>query len=374
MVKKTDETTTSSVSPFQDDERDIASAEAMREIISELGFESDLGIKVQIWKLETGEPEARVWEGPPEDYDLMRTAREFGSGDYRVKLRAPVNPDGTGQIVNKGSRVDRIKLTYAEEQVITARGNAQSQPQALAAPPVDIAGQVAATINPILQEIARALAARPDPFEMLLKAKELFAPPPVTAAPVAPVAERSGSDLLQAAMAKRIETMGVFELAEKMGLGSFGGSDGEEGDISVGSLTGLASQFLKTIQAKQSEKPQPVTIENPPQQTEPEDDMMALIMVERAAKKNADADEWAETLAQFAETSVEVGNGQSVTLDAVIVASNWFEVLTAKKPSLAAYKPWLSTVRDKYIALTADDRAAAQNLTPSKDKGKSRKG
>lgn len=67
--------------------------------------------------------EANIWRGTPDDYDLERLAKQFGSGKYRVKIYVR-NP--TGQRVLKANKVFTWKLTPEEEE---RRKHPQAAPQ-----------------------------------------------------------------------------------------------------------------------------------------------------------------------------------------------------------------------------------------------------
>ncbi len=87
----------------------------LEHIYAQVGMTADnADAKVFVSKLDVDErtKEARVWEGVPEQFDLHRVAKTFGSGSYRVMVYMKIP---TGQRVRKINEVIAWLLTPEEE-------------------------------------------------------------------------------------------------------------------------------------------------------------------------------------------------------------------------------------------------------------------
>lgn len=104
--------------------------------------------------------EARVWDGAPDDYNLMDTARKHGSGDYRVKLYGRVE-SGHKVPITGANKVFSIRLTAEEDARIKhARENPPLQPAS------GVAGGVSMTPEQIRLMIVEGIrAAIPAPVQ-----------------------------------------------------------------------------------------------------------------------------------------------------------------------------------------------------------------
>lgn len=83
---------------------------AYKNLLSEMGIEgSFVDARVYVHKLNYDNEgnDARVWEGAPEDYDLARIAKKFGSGQYKIKLHSK---NEAGYRVHRATRIEGILL------------------------------------------------------------------------------------------------------------------------------------------------------------------------------------------------------------------------------------------------------------------------
>lgn len=105
---------------LQDETYDAESLNpALATLYAELQVGDDGEATVHISKLSADGrgTEANVWKGDPEQYDLERIAKTFGSGDYRVKVYVRIP---TGQKVLKGNKVFSWLLSPDDEAKRTA--------------------------------------------------------------------------------------------------------------------------------------------------------------------------------------------------------------------------------------------------------------
>lgn len=103
--------------------------------ISEDG--ADATIYVSLIDAKT-QKEARIWDGPVEDWDMKAIAQKFGSGDYRVKLYTRIP---TGQKVQQQNKIitwqlsaeddARLKLLRENPQALQNAGTMQPQAQGI---------------------------------------------------------------------------------------------------------------------------------------------------------------------------------------------------------------------------------------------------
>lgn len=87
---------------------------ALESLYAEMGMSDEGSATVHITKINSDGRggEAQIWRGDPENYDLERIAKSFGSGDYRVKVYVRIP---TGQKVLKGNKVFTWLLSPEDE-------------------------------------------------------------------------------------------------------------------------------------------------------------------------------------------------------------------------------------------------------------------
>lgn len=155
---------------------------ALESLYAELGMgeAGEATVHVTILNVDGTGKEANIWRGNPENYDLESLARQFGSGEYRVKIYVRV-PQGSK--VLKANKIFYWKLTPEEEK---RRLNPQVDAPVMT--PADIARMVLDGIRAAMP--APVSTPQPDPFDQMQKmaaimqmmrpaAHEVAAPQPV---------------------------------------------------------------------------------------------------------------------------------------------------------------------------------------------------
>lgn len=164
---------------------------ALSSVYGEMGVDPDgAGAKVFITKILHDGKEARVWQGAPDDYDLMDVSRKHGSGDYRVKVYVTIS---TGQSVPApgANKIFTIQLTPAEDALIKqARENPQPALQNAAAPGALSADQIR---QMIIDGVRAAIPAKAEPainpLELVRTFGEIMKAAQPQSAPAFPVGE-----------------------------------------------------------------------------------------------------------------------------------------------------------------------------------------
>lgn len=122
---------------------------ALEKLYSEMGVEGEGQSNVYISKVMQDGREAKIWNGQPADYDLMATARKFGSGDYRVKVYVQHE---SGRFVMRGNTVFPVMLEAGEDARIEAlrSGQATQQQTTAALDPVNLARMISEAVKAVL--------------------------------------------------------------------------------------------------------------------------------------------------------------------------------------------------------------------------------
>lgn len=318
---------------------------ALEAIFAEMGQDQLGKIKVYISKLveDTGK-EARVWEGPPADYDLMVTARRFGSGDYRVKVYVPHE---SGRIVIRGNNVFTILLDPSEDAKIVALRNGS---------PVSVAQVQQSQITPESLAIAFASAikaAMPAPVDPLQQMDRLAGVmqkllPSQTTVPVG----NSFMEILNAAKSLMEVTRGFNPPIDAEGKTDVKGLAIARGvDL-------LAKMFEKSVE---SAKPNPSIAGNqqalaapfagnddaaaqtltPEQQEDLEMNRLQIKMINREAKAKTDP---ITLVDKFYEDLPEA------VFDLIVFEKDWFGIICANVPECTDHKTWYEALRSAIIA------------------------
>jgi len=337
---------------------------ALEAIYAEMGVDERGKIKLYITKLveDTGK-EARVWEGPPSDYDLMAVARRFGSGDYRVKLYVPHE---SGRIVLGGNQLFTILLDPSEDAKIAALRNGTPVPalqaQQSQLTPESLALAIAAAIK-------GAMPVPVDPFAQMEKLAGMLK----TIMPPQPVAPTGGSfmETLNAAKSLMELTKGFAPPVDAEGRTDV------KGAAMLRGVNLLADMFQKSLEQG---KPNPNAAPAQPALAAPslpgeqgnaaaqgpeltdeqqeELDMMRLQikMVNREAKANGDPVQLAEKYYDDLPDAV---------FDLIVLEPKWFDVLCHNVPDCAQYKEWYEKMRAAIIAKGLKDGDLKSNADGS---------
>lgn len=142
---------------------------ALAKLYSEMGIDENEGqARVYVMKVmnDSGK-EARVWEGPPEEYNLMATAKRHGSGDYIVRVHGPHE---SGRMVLRGKSDFAIQLDPVED----ARIKLQREGAIAAAPQNSMTPEaMAALVVSAVKAAIPAQAAGPSIAEIIALAKAM---------------------------------------------------------------------------------------------------------------------------------------------------------------------------------------------------------
>jgi len=147
---------------------------ALSRVYTELGIE-DTGDAANIVVSFIAEgsklPEAMIWRGQPEDYDLQQLSRIYGSGAYRVKIYI-FNPNSEkGNKALRANRVIMVKLPPQEDAAIKRQSEMPTG--------ANIAEQISAAVNMALSRIQPQSAQSPaDMLKMSIEMAKLMIPPP----------------------------------------------------------------------------------------------------------------------------------------------------------------------------------------------------
>ncbi len=162
MAGPTDDEVQHAMSILQDDSfTGDAINPALESLYAELGM-SDAGeatVHVTILNVDGTGKEANIWRGNPEDYDLEGLAKQFGSGEYRVKIYVRV-PQGSK--VLKANKVFYWKLTPEQEK---KRLNPEAEKPVFN--PMDLARLITEGIKAAMPQ--QPAAPQIDPFDQMQK-------------------------------------------------------------------------------------------------------------------------------------------------------------------------------------------------------------
>jgi hypothetical protein len=145
---------------------------ALQSLYVELGMEGECEATVFVSHKTKSEPEASIWRGDPDAYDLPTLAKKFGSGEYRVKVYVR-QPDG--KRVCRANKVFPWKLS-AEDEERLANGGVKS--------PVLTQGDIAVAVAeamkgilPAMQQPAQQINPM-DQMKIMLEMAKAMTPPP----------------------------------------------------------------------------------------------------------------------------------------------------------------------------------------------------
>lgn len=138
---------------------------ALETLYAELGMTDNAEATVHVTLLNadnTGK-EANIWRGNPEDYDLEQLAKQFGSGDYRVKIYVRA---ANGSKPLRANKVFSWKLSPKDEE--TRRNPPKSDTPQPAFNPLDLAKVIAEAVRAAMPPPA----ALPPPVNTMAQMRE----------------------------------------------------------------------------------------------------------------------------------------------------------------------------------------------------------
>lgn len=140
---------------------------ALETMFNEMGIAEGNEATVHVSKLDADSrgTEANIWRGSPDDYDLERLAKQFGSGSYRVKVYVRI-PQGSK--VLKANKVFTWMLSPEDEKARLALLKGEAVAPQSGVTLADVARIVAEAINGIKQVIPQP-SPQPDPLDQMTK-------------------------------------------------------------------------------------------------------------------------------------------------------------------------------------------------------------
>lgn len=319
---------------------------ALGGLLSELGADSDA--KVTVHRLtQTGPTRKEIYcyECPPADFRIADIQESYGEGEYAVRVY--VRNSETGKMPCRANK--RVTLAAPPKKLagVPALAPAQNFEAAL----ISALERQAASTREMLAPLLAVRAPAVDPMVQF----ETFSRIMKNMQPAAPAGGMGDLGNLR----------NVIELVKSLQPETPVDPDNPNALL----LKGL--EFLtNTVAAKRGEQPAlPASAEASPmdrafvpavplasvpvppaggaapQPTEEEEMKLFLKMLLNAAQANADIEEWADKIAQFASDEA---------LDE-LEKPEWFARLVALAPECAAQQPWLTRVRDRAIALISEE-------------------
>ena len=338
---------------------------ALAKLYSEMGIEEGGQAKVYVHKLLDGGKESRVWEGSPDEYNLNVIAKQFGSGDYTVRIYIP---NEAGRPVVRGNKTFSYTLPPGEDEKIAAIRNPKTS---LPAAQNNQSGEFIAAIDRMMlgftqamtQIIERMTPKEKDPLTTLQGIKEL------AQVLVPPAQPHQGNSI--------VETLALVKSFQEVAKG-FQPETPPDGEGGVGGVAArLMEKFLgKAIDTGQLNLPgvtpgaqatndvpaatPQTTSTDEPQLTDEEQENMMLVRIMlgrtlRAAQSNMDFSTFAE--GAYDDIPEELIGG-------LLAQPNWFEWIVQNEPRLKQYQGWLTQVRDKLIEFARED-GIVPPLTPA---------
>lgn len=317
---------------------------------AELGVDADgTAFKVHVSKVTPEGKDARVWDGPPEDYDLMHIARQHGSGDYRVKL---YGPHSSGRSVIRANEIMTVLLLPEEDLAIAERrnpakqnGGAQFDPASFAA---TMAQTMAAALAPIVAHMQQPQRNPLDDLKGLAEVVKTIMP----AQPAAPVGNAGFRDMLRDFQALKELTAPAVPV-DGDGKVDAGGLALSKGIDVVGRM--FDAHFNKPPQEHPAlPAPHAAQPPNPNEsQTGNEDMNMQLEMLKlqlrilnKKAANHANAREEAESLYDALPDDV---------LEMLGSNPQWWEFVTQILPDVAPHREWYDLLRLRVVEMAKED-------------------
>lgn len=306
---------------------------ALEQLYTELGGEGANRVVVYIYKLnpDTGK-EARIWNGPPSDYDLMAFAKRHGSGDYRVKIMAP---SGRGNPAIKVNQIVTIALDPADDARIAAVRRGELP--------------MSTTQQPLTEQRI---------VEIVAAAMKQYVPAPTSIDPLAML--KQVGDVMKSIMpspAQQPQSVDPFGMLRGV-IGIVKEMRGDElprdnnGRVDREGLVwergiGLLENILKQKNAVQPQASQPPVDQSSPEQQQMLAQItMALQYAVSQAKQGAD-------VTKFAEMAYDMVD--EATVHQLYNDPQWYETLVNAVPDVANHKEWFTKLRAQLIAFAQED-------------------
>ncbi len=351
---------------------------AMASVFAEMGVTPDaIDSYVMVHKLlPPDSKETRVWRGAVEEYNLDNIAKRFGSGDYTVRVYMQ-NLDGL--FVCRGNKTLSVTLDPMDEMKLEQLRH----PLAVAAAPQqDIGATIAAAISNSQKEMMAML------MPLLAGTKQN------AIADLKGMAEAFGMMApARAAAAPATDPMamfGMFKQFMELTNGMKPEAPLREEEIGPNALMMKGLElFMETMKNAKTAQAAPAQIAAPDQaqampyvapppmatpaadappmagnieqsETGADEMKLAFMLLLRAASVNDDVQKWAIRVYEDAPDEV---------IEALELP-DWFAKLCIAEPLFGQHQAWVTSVRDKVLAMLAqDDAELSGNLTDQGNAG-----
>ncbi len=310
---------------------------------AELGIDSEGEYRVHVSKITPEGKDARVWDGPPDDYDLMQTARQYGgSGDYRVKL---YGPHESGRTVIRANQIMTVLLAPEEDLALVERRNPKPANNGAAFDPTALAAMITQTMAAALAPVVQALQ-RPErnPLDDLKGLAEVVKA--ITPAQAPAVA--AGSDFLT--------TLKNFQALKELTAPAAAADPDNPSGYALNKGIDLVAQML----ARHGENRNPAQVpalSAPPEssqisQEDEEVQLKAKLLAFKVrginAKANAKANAREEAETVYDDLPEDV-------LQMLAVEPQWFEFICQLVPECIANKEWFDLLRLRIIEIGVEE-------------------
>lgn len=306
---------------------------ALEQLYAEVGGDAEKKVTVYVGKVlaENGK-EARVWQGPPEDYDLMQIAKRFGSGDYMVRIYARTERGNPGM---RGRALFTIMLDAAEDQRIAAERAGKpsvTQPQVTLENIAEVvAKSITASLGTLLPKQQQV-----DPFAQMERVGAILK----SIMPSQP----QGGGLMEAITLAR----SIIDLSGG-GAAKRDSADSPE-DHALKRGVDLIEQMLRRS-VEQRSFPAPAAVAATEAQPAEDDDMMMLKLQLRQAVKAAKAGVPPE---EFAADVYELIPEE--LLQQMATNGQWFDMVVGLVPEAREVHEWFGKVRNALVAFAIEDK------------------
>lgn len=333
---------------------------ALAALYSELDIEETGQVKVFVSKLLDNGKDARIWQGPPADYDVVALSKRFGSGDYRVKVYVPRGDDRAP--VMRGNKVFTMVLDPAEDASLKREREGTLQPHSGA---VLTAETIAAAVTQAIKAALPApVAPAVNPLDIIKGLADVFK----NMMPAQPQG-LNALDALKTAASIFKEMRGPDDEREPLDRGV----NASGMDVFMKLIDKFGPALLAAAGQPQPQPGQPALPAPAPAQAagnaQPAEDeamikfRMALAFLVQQAQADNDPTTYAGMI---------LDNIAEPDLDTLLKNEQWLEYLASFEPRVMNQQKWFKELRDAVIELRKPDdgEPARDALTGTPESGK----
>lgn len=363
VAKKKPEVVVDSAELLQDETFNAESLNpALDALYAELGINDGGDATVHVSKIDSDSKlgEMSVWRGDPDDYDLEKIAKTFGSGQYRVKVYVR---DQNGRKPCRGNKIFGWKLSPADERKVIEAANAPLEVE----PARDNTEKMLAGLAAIMAENTRQMleAMRPqNPLGNLDSIKQILEI-------VRPATVPQNNSVM--------ETLNVatqlINLSKNLSPAQLTNADGEVSTNAI-LLRGLEVFGNAIAQAKGGAAPaQPGVptqiipgdpnagaVEMPELTQDDEMNIMFSLYLRQgneAAKSGKDPESVANAIWEFAPDNV---------INMLLNDPAWFQQICALNPECAQFQAWYEIVRNHIVRFSTEPDESNGDADLTKEK------